>query len=199
MKTSTILTTTSLACLLSSFGLLACGGAEVEPASQSQSAGLAQPAPAQPSPEAMRHEHNHPHGGGDRHDHGRGHERGPRSPERFIERFDANHNGTLEASELPERMQEHIADFDASGDGVVTKDELVAAFKSKFAQHAKARFEKKDANHDGVLEASEVGDKWSRLSVADANGDQKLTPDELRAAFEAGKLKPPGHQGQPGK
>ncbi|HEY6079094.1 MAG TPA: hypothetical protein VIW29_09840, partial [Polyangiaceae bacterium] len=117
MKTSTILTTTSLVALLSSFGLVACGGAEIEPASQSQSqsAGLTQPAPAQPSPEAMRHEHKHPHGD-DKHAHGRG----PRSPERFIERFDANHNGSLEASELPERMQEHIADFDASGDGVVT-------------------------------------------------------------------------------
>lgn len=190
MKTSNILTTTSLVALLSSFGLLACGGAEVEPAAQTQSAGLSQPTPDNASPEAMRHEGGHQRGPG--HERGRGREGGPPSPERFIERFDANHNGTLEASELPERMQQHIADFDASGDSVVTKDELAAGFKAKFAEHAKARFEKKDTNHDGMLEASEVGDKWSRLSVADANGDQKLTPDELRTAFEAGKLKPAG-------
>ena len=35
--TSTILTTTSLIALLTSFGLMACGGSEVEPADQTQS------------------------------------------------------------------------------------------------------------------------------------------------------------------
>ncbi len=186
MKTSNILTTTTLAALLSGFGLIACGGAEVEPAAQTQTAGLNQPAPEKTSPEAMRHDgpgrrHGGPEGG---------RFKGPPSPERFIERFDANKNGSLEASELPEHMQEHIADFDTNKDAVVSKDELVAGFKAKFAERAKARFEQKDANHDGVLDASEVGEKWSRLSVADANGDQKLTQEELRSAFEAGKLKP---------
>jgi hypothetical protein len=94
-------------------------------------------------------------------------------------------------------MQENIGQIDTSGDGVVSKDELAARFKArsaehaaKFAEHAKQRFEKKDANHDGVLDKSEVGEHWAKLSVADANGDQKLTPEELKAAFESGKLKP---------
>jgi Ca2+-binding EF-hand superfamily protein len=188
MKTSNILITTSLVGLLSSFGLVACGGAEVEPASQTQTAALDQPAPGASAPEAMRHDApGHHHGRGPGRDGKRGH-----APEKFIERFDANKNGMLEASELPERMQEHIADFDTSKDGVVSKDELVAGFKAKFEERAKARFEQKDANHDGMLDVSEVGEMWSRLSVADTNGDQKLTPDELRTAFESGKLKPPG-------
>ena len=42
----------------------------------------------------------------------------------------------------------------------------------------------------GVLD--KLGDKWSRLSPADQNGDQKLSPDELKAAFESGKIKPMG-------
>jgi hypothetical protein len=186
MKTSNILTTTSLAALLAGFSLIACGGAEVEPAAQTQSAALNQPPPEQGSPEAGRHgEQGHRHGGPEG-----GRFRGPPSPERFIERFDSNKNGSLEASELPQHMQEHIADFDTNKDAVVSKDELVAGFKAKLAERAKARFEEKDTNHDGVLDASEVGEKWARLSVADANGDQKLTQDELRAAFEAGKLRP---------
>jgi hypothetical protein len=194
MKPSKILTTTSLTILLGSSGAIACGGAEVEPADQSQSAGLTQPSTKTPAPEAMRHEHGERHHGGSD---GKGH-RGPPNPEKMIERFDANKNGTLEAAELPERMQEHIGEIDTSGDSVVSKEELQAHMKARFMAHAKERFERKDVNHDGVLDQSEVGERWSKLSVADANGDQKLSPEELRAAFESGKLKGP-MRGERGK
>src|SRR5689334_13504086 len=110
MKTSTILTTTSFAVLLASFGLVACGGSEVEPADQTQGAALTQEqAQKTPAPEAMRPE-------------ARGEHRfGPPSPDKMLERFDANKNGQLEADELPERMQQHIGEIDTSGDGVVSK------------------------------------------------------------------------------
>src|SRR5262245_23539623 len=55
MKTSKTLITTSLTALLASFTMLACGGSEVEPADQSQSAGLTQQqAQKNPGAEAMR-------------------------------------------------------------------------------------------------------------------------------------------------
>ncbi len=201
MKTSTILTTTSLIALLSSFGLMACGGSEVGPVDQTQTAKLTQP--AAPAPDAMRPEARGEHRGP------RGEHHGPPSPEKMLERFDANKNGQLEAAELPPRMQENIGEIDTSGDGVVTKDELAAHFKArfaehqaKFAEHAKARFDAKDTNHDGLLEQSEVGaEHWAKLSVADANADQKLSPEELKAAFESGKIKPPmrGERGGHGR
>jgi hypothetical protein len=198
--TSTILTTTSLIALLASFGLVACGGSEVEPADQTQTAKLTQPA-ATPAPEAMRSEARG-HGHGPRGEHGFG----PPSPEKLIERFDANKNGQLEAAELPPRMQENIGEIDTSGDSIVSKDELAAHFKAraaehqaKFAERAKARFDQKDTNHDGMLEQAEVGEHWAKLNVADANGDQKLTPEELKAAFESGKLKPMMMHGEHGK
>jgi hypothetical protein len=202
MKTSTILTTTSFAVLLSTFGLTACGGSEVEPADQTQGAALTeQQAQKTSAPEAMRPEARGDRGG----PHGE-HRFGPPSPEKMLERFDANKNGQLEAAELPERMQEHIADIDTSGDGVVSKDELEAHFKAKLAEHqakfaerAKERFEKKDANHDGALDQTELGDRWAKLSVADANGDHKLTQEELKVAFESGKLRPPMMRGEHGR
>jgi hypothetical protein len=199
MKTSKTLITTSLTALLASFSLLACGGSEVEPADQSQSASLSQQqAQKTPGPEAMRHEGRGKHGGPRG-----GHGFGAPTPEKMIGRFDANKNGQLEAAELPERMQEHIGDIDTSGDGVVSKDELSAHFKAKlaahsakFAERAKQRFDSKDANHDGTLDQSEVGaGHWAKLSAADANGDQKLTPEELKTAFQSGKLKPPMMRG----
>lgn len=196
MKTSKSLTTTSLAVLLASFGAIACSGAEVEPADQSQSAGLTQtPSGKTPAPEAMRPEHAARHRGGP--DGERRH--GPPSPEKMIERFDANENGALEAAELPERMQEHLGDIDTSGDSVVTKEELAAHMKSKLMARAKERFDRKDTNKDGMLEPSELGEHWAKLSAADQNGDQKLTPDELRTAFEAGTIKPPMMPGKHGK
>jgi EF hand len=198
MKSSTTLTTISLAALLAGFAAIGCGGAEVEPTDQSQRAALTQPgAEAVQPPQGKGHEAR-----GEHHRGKRGF--GPPSAEKMMEKLDANENGALEAAELPERMQEHIADFDKSGDGIVSKDELEAQLKAKHAEHAakfaeraKARFEKKDANKDGMLDANELGsDRWSKLSVADANGDQRLTPDELKAAFQAGKIMPPMKHGK---
>jgi len=203
MKTSKTFTTISLAALLGSMSLVACGGSEVEPADQSRSASLTQPQSQKTPADATDPEAGEHHGPRGRRPFG------PPSPEKMIERFDANKNGQLEAAELPERMQQHIGDIDTSGDGIVTKDELMAHFKAKFAEHAakfaekaKERFDRKDTNHDGALDQSEVGaEHWARLSVADTNGDQKLTPEELKAAFEAGKIQPPmmrhGHGPRP--
>lgn len=194
MKTSHTLTSTSLAALVASLSLIACGGAEIEPSQQSQTAAVGQSAqPSQetkPAAEAMRPEAADGERRGWR---GKG-RHGPPSPEKMIERFDTNKNGSLEAAELPERLQEHIGEIDTSRDGVVSRDELSAHFKNKFAARAKERFERKDANKDGVLDQSELGGKWSKLSAADQNGDQKLTADELRTAFETGKLKGPGRR-----
>ena len=194
MKSSNTLTTTSLVALLAAFSAIACSGAEVEPADQSQRAGLTQaPAEQKPASDAMSPEARGEHHRGPRGERGFG----PPSPEKLIERFDANKDGSLQAAELPERMQERIGDIDTGGDGVVSKEELTAHFatmkaehQKRFAERAKERFEKRDANKDGVLDQSEVGERWAKLSVADANGDQKLTQDELKAAFESGKLKP---------
>lgn len=196
MKPSTLFTTTSLACLLTGLGLVACGGAEIEPAEPAQTAGLSQsdanPRPASEAtrPEAAKHRGRHE---------GRG-KHGLRSPEKMIEKLDANKNGTLEAGELPPRLQERFGEIDTNRDGAVGKDELAAHFKAKFAERAKAKFESKDTNKDGALDQSEIGsERWARLSAADQNGDQKLTPEELRAAFEAGKIKLHGKHGKHGK
>lgn len=188
MKTSAITTTTTLLALLSGLGLVACGGSEVEPRDSTQQAGLTgtQAAPAEPAPTAPD-----AHGFG----HGRGF--GPPTPDKLIARFDADHDGKLEVGEIPERMRAHLADIDTNHDGAVSQDELAAHFAAKraeFEAKAKERFEKRDTNHDGALDAAEVGQEhWAKLSVADANGDQKLTPEELKAAFEAGKIGPMRH------
>lgn len=86
--------------------------------------------------------------------------------ERF-NRLDANHNGIIEASEIPqhrehgpggpeggppgpggEHMRHGFADADANHDGKISREEFVA--------QAHAMFDRIDANHDGRLTQDEL-------------------------------------------
>lgn len=55
--------------------------------------------------------------------------RAHRTPRR-IERFDANHDGVLEKSEVPQRLQAWFTAVDANKDGVVNADEIRAYNKA---------------------------------------------------------------------
>jgi hypothetical protein len=114
-------------------------------------------------------------------------------PSALVQRFDANKDGKLQVTELPARMQQHLAGADADKDGVLTPAEITA-FR---AQRAQARFAKLDANKDGAIEANEAGARWAHFSVADANKDGKVTFAELEAARAAGQLHH-GHGGHGG-
>lgn len=65
---------------------------------------------------------------------------------------------------------------DPNGDGVTTRDEMVAA--------SEARFVGLDANKDGKLSADERGAGMGgrMMARADADGDGNVSLDELRAA-----------------
>ena len=104
----------------------------------------------------------------------------------MLDNFDANENDQLELSELPERMQVKLGAADTDSDGVISKDELKAAWTARRAEH----FAKKDANGDGAISESEVSERhWKFFSKADADEDGKVTQDELSAAFKSGALK----------
>ena len=56
-----------------------------------------------------------------------------------------------------------------------------------------AHFKKADKNSDGFLTKDEVGDeRWTRIQVADANKDGKVSQPEMQQAHKDGKL---GHRG----
>jgi len=115
-------------------------------------------------------------------------------PARFVQRFDKNGNGTVELSELPERMQKWLAKADTNTDGTITVEELKA--------HAQARrdemFKRGDKNGDGALTAEEVGRRWERLQVADVDHSGTVTRAELDQARASGKLHGGGHKGHHG-
>lgn len=57
-------------------------------------------------------------------------------------------------------------------------------------------FRRSDQDGDGKLTETELGAKWARLAVADANQDKVLTQDELAQARAAGKLGRGRHPGR---
>jgi Ca2+-binding EF-hand superfamily protein len=128
------------------------------------------------------------------------------NPEKHIEarfaREDTNKNGKIERSEsrLPDKIFNKI---DKNGDGVITKQEALDAFKARAAERAKnhggqaqgdrghgnrggSHFERLDTNGDGKItltEAKAAADKlFSRL---DANNDNVITQAEADQAMKS--------------
>jgi Ca2+-binding EF-hand superfamily protein len=138
-------------------------------------------------------------------------------PERFFSRWDADGDGKVALSELPDPARARLTSADTNRDGVLTRDEMQAfhadqrarfmadidadgdgnvtdaeraAFRAK--RHAE-RFSERDADGDGALTEAEVGAvRWERLKAADANGDGKVTREEADQALADGKLVPRG-------
>lgn len=112
-------------------------------------------------------------------------------PAAMVQRFDANKDGKLQVTELPDRLRTKLVSADTNKDGVLSVDEI-KAFR---AAQMKAHFDRADANKDGAIDASEAGQRWARIQPADANRDGKITLPELQAAHAAGLVHGGGHRG----
>lgn len=74
------------------------------------------------------------------------------NPERFLQKFDANKDGKVQITELPERMQKWLGKADTNGDGVISTEEMKAHGETMRAEH----FAKGDKNSDGAIDATEA-------------------------------------------
>jgi Ca2+-binding EF-hand superfamily protein len=133
--------------------------------------------------------------------------------ERFIEQ-DRNHDGFVVEAEVPKPVWEHLRPADANSDSKVSLDELKAAFDEgklqlptrgaglagSMKERAQERFNSEDQNKDGFLVETEVPkQKWEHIKAADTNHDNRISFDELTAAFKAGKIahRGPHHEHRP--
>jgi Ca2+-binding EF-hand superfamily protein len=136
---------------------------------------------------------------------------------RLFERWDKDNDGRITIADLPARMRTHMStidqnkdgyltrdefdqgreqlralrekEMDTNGDGQVSDEERTAAMRARIVE----RFIEQDTNHDGYLTETEAKmPKWEQVKVADANSDSKVSLDELKVAFDAGKLRPFG-------
>ena len=71
---------------------------------------------------------------------------GAPDPARMIQRFDANGDGVLQVSELPERMASHLGAADTDHDGTLSATELTTAMEQRRAEHAAREAQDAPAN-----------------------------------------------------
>ena len=143
------------------------------------------------------------------------HHRPPPSP--IVEALDANHDGVIDATEIA-NASVALKALDKNGDGRLTADEFRPPRPNgppgsqqgdrKGAPSANQQgspgsgpqgehhgppplpvVQSLDANHDGVIDASEMANAPAALKTLDKNGDGKLTRDEFL---------PPRPKGPPG-
>jgi Ca2+-binding EF-hand superfamily protein len=126
--------------------------------------------------------------------------------------FDKNGDGQLTSDELPERMHGLFDRADADKNGVLTVDEIRKSAQATAAPGTSGRGEgfrpggrqggrgggpnfmrldpilaALDTNSDGEISAAEIAAAPAALKKLDANGDGKLTEDEVRVNFGRGR------------
>jgi Ca2+-binding EF-hand superfamily protein len=112
--------------------------------------------------------------------------------------FDANHNGKLEKSEVPERMQGMFERGDANHDDVLTREEISKLAEANRQQQSGGgrgegrgrgpgafdlAFNALDADHDGEISSSEIANAPAALKHLDRNADGQITNDEVMPQF----------------
>ena len=131
--------------------------------------------------------------------------------ERLFSRFDADKNGALSESEVPEKMKQRFAKLDANGDKSVSMEEMKAAFEKigrdrsgkgkqgkrgnknakKDGKQGRGQMdfgkliERADQNKDGVISIDEAPERMKkRFAKIDADGSGTVTIEELKTSFE---------------
>lgn len=94
--------------------------------------------------------------------------------------------GGMSLGQFLSRQTSRIMAADTDGDGKVSRAEMAAAAKN--GHDPSRRFDAMDANHDGMLDASEIRAALTRrFHRLDRDGDGVLTPDERMAGRMRGR------------
>ncbi len=102
---------------------------------------------------------------------------GGRGPEGFVKRFDKDGNGTVELTELPPRMKEHLAKADTNNDGKLSIEELKADHEARKGDMLKHL----DKNGDGNIQVTELPPHMQEhMAGADTNKDGILSKEEFK-------------------
>ena len=101
--------------------------------------------------------------------------------------MDTNKDGAVSKAEFDIAHDKHFADMDNNGDGKLTHDEMRAGHKESRKKRMESRFDKADANTDGMLSRDEVASVprlLKRFDEIDTSKDGQVSREELEAAMQ---------------
>ena len=112
-----------------------------------------------------------------------------------IERFDTNKDETLDAKEFKAMQTQNFERMDQDKDGFLTQKDQEMAFRARiqkrqehlqkrWAEKAKARLEKFDANKDDHLSKEEFLAQAPGFTALDINKDGRLSQEELKKGWK---------------
>ncbi len=98
----------------------------------------------------------------------------------LLERYDANHDGTVTRAEMEAGLKAEFAAADKNHDGRLDEDETRAVNEARWAEGLSTTSTLVDWNHDGYVDFQEFANTARSLfDELDKNGDGQLTPKEL--------------------
>ena len=102
--------------------------------------------------------------------------------------LDADGNGEVSQAELQARAAKRFGDSDSNADGILTREELLAAGQKRSERRVERMLKRFDANGDGALSKDELpmhgADMFAR---ADADNSGGLSEEEFAALRKHGK------------
>jgi Ca2+-binding EF-hand superfamily protein len=123
----------------------------------------------------------------------------PAKPVQRLAQLDANGDGVLERSEVPQRMKERFEQIDRDGDGKLTRQELAQASQRGAGARRPDRsapanplLRLLDADRDGELSSQEIAAAPQALSTLDKNRDGNVDRQELSAILPSSRGGRPG-------
>jgi Ca2+-binding EF-hand superfamily protein len=120
-------------------------------------------------------------------------------PRTILEAFDANHDGTVTRAEMDAGLKADFAKADTNHDGRLDEDEVRAVNLARWTADSSTASPLVDWNHDGFVDFKEfAATAHSLFDQMDADGDGKLSPQELRPRRPSMRA-PGGQRGERGR
>jgi Ca2+-binding EF-hand superfamily protein len=128
----------------------------------------------------------------------------PRGPQMVFETFDLDGDGAVTLEEMEGARAVRFAEADANGDGMLDRDELLAAASGRMERGIDRMIERADADGDGAVSLEEMAEARSgrrgpgpeaMFERLDTDGDGSVTRAEFDDAVETFRGRHGGHGG----